>query len=617
MMAHVIQHLSPACPGLPTRLCVFPALPLCLSSFLTPMSGSTEEFSVTGPSDPIVAVLGGDTVLPCRVFPPISAEDMELRWFRSKFSEAVFSYQNRVERNEEQMARYVGRTSLDPGGPPGLYILPPAGVGSAPQVRITGPEEDGVRVVCTSSGWFPKPQVRWRDLSGEKSLAFSEAHTPDAEGLFGVEAALVVRDSSAGNVTCSVLNTVLGQEKAMAIFIPEPFFPQASPWKLAFSVSLSVLMVLLLGAGCYTKREHSMKLLAMRAKESLRPLKERDRWAKEEALKEAGKAGQWPGLESTAAVLRWMTDRRACLSPGLRGNPGPGPVAGETQGGWLEPGRPRWVWGWKLLQVTHREVVFCGLFLRSGSSCFFCTLFQMNSRQNSIGGRRSSRPATSSAGPVTLDPGSAHSDLVVSHENTTVAWKDTSVTLGDTCSVLGFESITSGCCYWEVEIRDRGRSEWALGVCRENVNRNGWHVESPDKGFWVVGQYEARYCALTLPQTKLSLRQAPRRVGVFLDHKEGDVSFYNMTDGSHIFSFPRASFFGTVFPYFMIRSGDVSLTVCSKEGWSEGNPVPHNSSFLEEPVSLPGEGFSSGSGANALPVAESPLLPCKPEAVSP
>ena len=103
---------------------------------------------------------------------------------------------------------------------PGFYILPPAGVGSAPQVCITGPEEDGVRVVCTASGWFPKPQVQWRDLSGEKFLAFSEAHTQDAEGLFSVEAALVVRDSSVGNVTCSILNPVLGQEKAMAIFIP-------------------------------------------------------------------------------------------------------------------------------------------------------------------------------------------------------------------------------------------------------------------------------------------------------------------------------------------------------------------------------------------------------------
>lgn len=102
-------------------------------------------------------------------------------------------------------------------------------------MRITGPEEDGVRVLCTASGWFPKPQVQWRDGSGEKFLAFSEAHTQDAEGLFSVEAALVVRDRSVGNVTCSVLNPVLGQEKAMAIFIPGqcccplPAGPQEGP----------------------------------------------------------------------------------------------------------------------------------------------------------------------------------------------------------------------------------------------------------------------------------------------------------------------------------------------------------------------------------------------------
>lgn len=38
---------------------------------------------------------------------------------------------------------------------------------------------------CTASGWFLKPQVQWRDLSGEKFLAFSEAHSQDTEGLAG------------------------------------------------------------------------------------------------------------------------------------------------------------------------------------------------------------------------------------------------------------------------------------------------------------------------------------------------------------------------------------------------------------------------------------------------
>ena len=64
------------------------------------------------PPDPIVAVLGGEVLLPCSVSPAMSAEDMELRLFRSKFSEAVFIYQDRLEQKEEQMAAYTGRTSL-------------------------------------------------------------------------------------------------------------------------------------------------------------------------------------------------------------------------------------------------------------------------------------------------------------------------------------------------------------------------------------------------------------------------------------------------------------------------------------------------------------------------
>ncbi|XP_061254472.1 butyrophilin-like protein 1 [Bos javanicus] len=532
-----------------------------------PTGGSTEKFRVTGPLHPIVAVLGGEAMLPCSLFPAVSAEDMELRWFRSKSLEAVFAYQNRQEQKEELMAPYAGRTSLVGGrlnqgyaavriqrvqaSDNGLYTcffrkghfyeeagleLKVAGVGSSPQVRITGPEEDGVRVVCTASGWFPKPQVQWRDLSGEKFLAFSEAHTQDAEGLFSVEAALVVRDSSVGNVTCSILNPVLGQEKAMAIFIPEPFFPQASPWKVAFSVSLTVLVILLLGAGCYTKREHSMKMQEMGEKETLCQTSEQDRQTKEELLKDAAKLQEELERRKSAYLAAW---RKA-----------------QLYADWRKEEFQEW--------------------------------------------------------PVTLDPGSAHSDLVVSDEKTSVTLKASCVNTADTCSVLGFEGITAGRCYWEVEIRDGDQSEWALGVCGEGVNRKGLYIESPHKGFWTVGRFERGYCACAVPQTPLSLMQAPHprlRVGVFLDHQEGDVSFYNMTDGSHIFSFPQASFSGTLFPYFMIRSGNVSTTICSKVGRSAGLPVALSNPSLEEPVSLPGAGFSSGSGADGLPGAESPLLP--------
>ncbi|XP_076715649.1 butyrophilin-like protein 1 [Callospermophilus lateralis] len=209
------------------------------------------QVKVVGPEHPIVAVLGEDAILPCTLVPAMNAENMEVGWFCTTLSQAVFIYWNQQEQTEEQMAECTGRTSLlreflSEGqaslrihnvqvSDNGIYTcffrhggfyeeadlgVKVAGMGSDPQVHIEGPEEDGVWVVCKASGWFPKPQVQWRDLSGNKVPALSEAHTQDSEELFSVEATLVVRDSSVGDVTCSVLNPVLGQEKAMAIYIP-------------------------------------------------------------------------------------------------------------------------------------------------------------------------------------------------------------------------------------------------------------------------------------------------------------------------------------------------------------------------------------------------------------
>uniref|UniRef100_A0A8C6A113 Butyrophilin subfamily 3 member A2-like n=1 Tax=Marmota marmota marmota TaxID=9994 RepID=A0A8C6A113_MARMA len=197
--------------------------------------------SVVGPQHPIVAVLGEDTILPCTLFPAMNAENMELGWFRTTFSQAVFIYWNQREQTEEQMAEYRGRTSLvrdflSEGQASvrihkvqvfdnGMYTCFFRHEGFYEEADLElkvaeGPEEDGVCMVCKASGWFPKPQVQWRDLSGNKFPALSETHSQDTEELFSVEATLVVRDSSVGNVTCSVLNPVLGQEKAMAIYIP-------------------------------------------------------------------------------------------------------------------------------------------------------------------------------------------------------------------------------------------------------------------------------------------------------------------------------------------------------------------------------------------------------------
>ncbi|XP_077874770.1 butyrophilin subfamily 1 member A1 [Ictidomys tridecemlineatus] len=562
--------------------------------FLSPISVFTEQFQVIGPEHPIVAVLSEDAILPCALFPAMNAENMELGWFRTTLSKAVFIYWNQQEQTEEQMAEYRGRTSLVKDflsegqasvhihkvqvSDNGMYTcyfrhggfyeeadleVKVAGMGSDPQVHIEGPEEDGVRVVCKASGWFPKPQVQWRDLRGNKFPALSEAHTQDTEELFSVEATLVVRDSSVGNVTCSVLNPVLGQEKAMTIYIPEPFFPQASPWKPAFAVVLTMLGLLLLGACYFIRKEHSR---SRQEKEHLRRLKEEEQQAKEEALKaidqrkEAYLSGtdMWdpiPGkLVEARTLVRGLSLTLAAISFLVLGNLG--------------------------VMVTHAwrkallYAVLCG---------------------------------DSDAG---ITNGIAVAEVMV----TTLMhllWKDGYVYGVEKCSVLGHEGITSGRWYWEVEIENDLHSKWTLGVCRKDVTRKYNYLESSQRGFWVMQKVNKSYFALTDPETFLSPRQDPCRVGVFLDYSEGDVSFYNMIDGSHIFSFPPASFSGALFPYFMIMCGAVSMTICSMESGSEGLPVPlNNFPALEEILSTPMEGFSSGCGVDgAPPEAESLLLP--------
>ncbi|XP_054554653.1 butyrophilin subfamily 1 member A1-like isoform X2 [Talpa occidentalis] len=525
-----------SCPS--SVLCLLPSLLLFLQ---LPPGGSPERFRVFGPLQPIVAELGKDVTLPCSLYPAMSAENMELRWFRSNIVESVFTYQDGQERHEEVMAQYAGRTSLVgkflsegkaavrihrvQASDNGLYTcffsnrdfrgqarleLQVAGVGSVPQVHISGPEEDGVCVVCIASGWFPEPQVQWRHPRGEQFLEFSKVQAQDTEGLFSVEAALVVRDSSVGSVTCSILNPILLQEKAMAIVIPEPFFPRASPWKPAFLVILPLLLLLLLGAACYTWREHS-----------------------------------------TQELQKALDQRKAAYLTAWR--------KAQLYADW----RKEQFWAW----------------------------------------------------PVTLDPGSCDNRIVIFHHKKSLWCSYYNTQKG--LFLCGLEGITSGRCYWEVEVGYPYRTEWGLGVWRKD-EKTRHNDPTPRDGFWVIAHFNNIFQAFTDPSTPLPHRHIPYRVGVFLDYDHGDVSFYDMTDGSHIFSFPPESFSGTLLPYFGCYFGNVSMTICPLVAGPQKPSVPmNNPPSLEEPVSPSGEGIPSGSGVDGAPPGpEAPLLPCTPETVS-
>ncbi|XP_027623675.1 butyrophilin subfamily 1 member A1-like, partial [Tupaia chinensis] len=162
---------------------------------------------------------------------------------------------------------------------------------------------------------------------------------------------------------------------------------------------------------------------------------------------------------------------------------------------------------------------------------------------------------------VTLDEATAHPALLLSEKGRQITCQEKSQDLPSSAQrfdslpcVLGQPRLTSGRSFWEVKVEDTGF--WDLGICRDNVTRKGRVTISPENGFWAIRFYEGEYWALTSPETPLPLRQKPHSVGIFLDYEDGEISFFNMTDGSHIFTFPKSVFYGVLRPLFRLWPSD-------------------------------------------------------------
>ncbi|TFJ96827.1 methylcrotonoyl-CoA carboxylase [Platysternon megacephalum] len=184
---------------------------------------------------------------------------------------------------------------------------------------------------------------------------------------------------------------------------------------------------------------------------------------------------------------------------------------------------------------------------------------------------------------VTLDPDTANPNLILSEDRRHVRRGDTRQDLPnnperfDTCPcVLGAEGFTGGRHYWEVEVGDKTR--WTLGVCGKSKSRKGWVTHTPEDGYWAVQLRYWRYEAITSPRIPLPVSVRPSRVGIFLDYEAGEVSFYNVTDRSHLYTFTD-TFSGTLRPYFRPgRNAEgtnaAPLIICPVPAQAGGNLCP-------------------------------------------
>ncbi|XP_040835654.1 butyrophilin subfamily 1 member A1-like [Ochotona curzoniae] len=254
----------------------------------------SDSFEVSGPSEPIVAMLGTEALLPCYVTATVDMKNVELRWFRTQYTEVVYVYQDGMEQAQEQLVDYKGRVELlkdqNPQGRVAVRIrrlrvsdngmykcffkqddnsgkatleLKVISLGSGPRIVIVGPEDEGTRLSCTGKGWFPQPEVQWKDESGEKIASVSENKTQGDDGLFQIEMFLIVRDRTKGKVSCCMKNHFLLQEQVATVSVPEPFVPRTSPWMATFVMTFINTLILLSAAAVlfawYKKQEKKMR----------------------------------------------------------------------------------------------------------------------------------------------------------------------------------------------------------------------------------------------------------------------------------------------------------------------------------------------------------------------
>ncbi|XP_007169986.2 E3 ubiquitin-protein ligase TRIM58 [Balaenoptera acutorostrata] len=193
---------------------------------------------------------------------------------------------------------------------------------------------------------------------------------------------------------------------------------------------------------------------------------------------------------------------------------------------------------------------------------------------------------------IKLDPATAHPSLLLMADLRSVQdgelWRDVpnNPERFDTWPcILGLQNFSSGRHYWEVVVGER--AEWGLGVCQDTVSRKGETTPSPENGVWAMWLLKgSEYMVLASPSVPLLHLERPRCIGIFLDYEAGEISFYNITNGSYIYTFNHL-FSGFLRPYFFICDTTPlilpPMTEVELENWASRGHFHPASNITDDP----------------------------------
>uniref|UniRef100_A0A3B4TGD3 Ig-like domain-containing protein n=1 Tax=Seriola dumerili TaxID=41447 RepID=A0A3B4TGD3_SERDU len=203
------------------------------------------------PPQPVVVMVGDDTVLPCQLEPAMDAFKMTMEWGRLDLDPRfIYVWHDGKALLDDQNTAYKGRTSLaidklkhgdislklskvkvSDHGTYRCYIpkqskqyfveLLVAAI-SSPGISLARLHKDSGRVVlqCESKGWYPEPELLWLDGEGKLLSAGPTETVRGPDDLYTVSSRVTVEKRHSNNFTCRVEQKDINQTRETHFYIP-------------------------------------------------------------------------------------------------------------------------------------------------------------------------------------------------------------------------------------------------------------------------------------------------------------------------------------------------------------------------------------------------------------
>ncbi|XP_019209416.1 butyrophilin subfamily 3 member A2 [Oreochromis niloticus] len=237
--------------------------------FLTQSCGGQHQ--MIGPTQPVVAMIGDDIILPCHLEPAVDVVDLTVDWSRTDLKpRSVYVRREGVELLTEHNPLYTGRTSLSVNklqcgdvslklstvqlSDAGTYkcLVPKfnaetvvtlaVGSVSSPVIELTNVKNKMV-LECKSNGWYPEPQMLWVDSEGKPISVEPTKNVRGSDGLYSVSSKVTVEKGQSYSFTCKVQQKNISQIKEANIHVSGDLFMVQSNTAVHIIVNLAVCLI--------------------------------------------------------------------------------------------------------------------------------------------------------------------------------------------------------------------------------------------------------------------------------------------------------------------------------------------------------------------------------------